>query len=60
MAQRLARWDTNGDGKISKEEAPQRMKQNFDRFDANGDGAIDAEEASAMMRRRGAERGGRH
>lgn len=38
------RFDTNKDGKITKEEAPERMRQNFDRIDADGDGAIVAEE----------------
>jgi Ca2+-binding EF-hand superfamily protein len=40
----LSRLDKNGDGKISKDEAPERMKENFDRLDANKDGNIDAEE----------------
>ena len=40
----LNRLDKNGDGKISKEEAPDRMKENFDRLDTNKDGSIDAEE----------------
>ncbi|MGI8977623.1 MAG: EF-hand domain-containing protein [Pirellulaceae bacterium] len=40
----LTRLDKNGDGKISKEEAPDRMKENFDRLDANKDGFIEAEE----------------
>ena len=40
----LSRLDKNGDGKISKEEAPGPMKENFDRLDANKDGNIDAEE----------------
>ncbi len=40
----LSRLDKNGDGKISKDEAPERMKEYFDRLDANKDGNIDAEE----------------
>jgi Ca2+-binding EF-hand superfamily protein len=40
----LSRLDKNGDGKLSKDEAPERMKENFDRLDANKDGNIDAEE----------------
>ena len=43
--------DKNGDGSISKEEAPERMKENFDRIDANKDGKIDREEARAAMER---------
>ena len=44
----LARNDTNGDGKIQKSEAPERLKARFDSLDTNGDGAIDAAEARAM------------
>ena len=51
--------DKNGDGSISKEEAPERMKENFDRIDANKDGKIDREEArTAMERSREAGAGG--
>ena len=48
----LARSDTNGDGKIQKSEAPERLKGRFDEIDTNGDGAIDAAEAGAMRGRR--------
>ena len=37
-------FDKNGDGKISLEEAPERMKENFGRLDANGDGQLEAKE----------------
>lgn len=40
----LSRLDKNGDGKISKDEAPDRMKENFDRLDANKDGFIGLDE----------------
>lgn len=40
----LSRLDKNGDGKISKDEAPDRMRENFDRLDANKDGFIEAGE----------------
>ncbi len=52
----LARHDANGDGKLQKSEAPERLKNRFDEIDTNGDGAIDAAEAAAM---RGARRGDR-
>lgn len=52
----LDRHDANGDGKIQKSEAPERLKARFDEIDTNGDGAIDAAEAAAM---RGGRRGGR-
>ena len=44
----LSRLDKNGDGKISKEEAPERMKENFDRLDANKDGNLDPAELVRM------------
>ena len=46
----IQRFDKNGDGKISKEEAPPPMQRNFSRHDANGDGLIDAEEAKSLPR----------
>ena len=38
------RLDKNGDGKVTKDEAPERMAQNFDKIDKNGDGAITQDE----------------
>lgn len=43
--------DTDGDGKVSREEAPERLRNAFERLDINGDGFLDAEEAAAMRRR---------
>lgn len=43
--------DKNNDGKISKEEAPDRMKQRFDRIDQNSDGFVDKEETAALIKR---------
>ena len=56
LPERMKRFDANGDGKLQKSEAPERMGRFFDRMDTNSDGAIDAEEAAAMRGRRG--RGG--
>lgn len=44
----IQRFDKNGDGKISMEEAPPMMKANFSQHDTNGDGWIDAEEAKSL------------
>ena len=52
LPQRMAQFDTNGDGKLQRSEAPERMQQFFDRIDTDGDGAIDGPEASAMRTRR--------
>lgn len=40
----LARMDRNQDGKLSKDELPPRLQENFDRIDANGDGTIGEDE----------------
>lgn len=47
----LMSMDTNGDGKVSLEEAPEQMKQYFDRIDTNHDGFIDAGEAAKARAR---------
>lgn len=44
----IQRFDKNGDGKISMEEAPPPMKTNFAQHDTNGDGLIDSEEAKSL------------
>jgi HlyD family secretion protein len=47
----LMRLDQDGDGRISREEAPEQMGAFFDRMDANGDGFVDREEMEALRRR---------
>ena len=56
LNQQFARFDTNGDGLISRSEFPADAKL-FDRFDANRDGAITRAEAlEAVPDRASAER----
>ncbi len=59
MASRMKEMDKNGDGKISKEEAPDRMKENFDQIDTNKDGQIDEAEIRQMFERFRGQGGGR-
>lgn len=44
-------FDKDGDGKLSRDEAPQSMQSAFDRLDANGDGLLDASELAAPRSR---------
>ncbi|HEY1860813.1 MAG TPA: EF-hand domain-containing protein [Gemmataceae bacterium] len=44
VAKWLEQFDTNKDGKISKDEAKGKLAENFDRFDTNKDGFFDKEE----------------
>ncbi len=48
LEEMLKRIDKDGDRKISKEEAPDRMRDNFDRIDANSDGFIEPRELLKM------------
>jgi Ca2+-binding EF-hand superfamily protein len=49
--EQLKQADANGDGKLSKEEAPARLKDNFDRIDRNSDGVLDDTEIRQMLQR---------
>ena len=55
--QMLKRMDKNNDGKITKDEMPERMQERFEQLDSNGDGAVDAAEFKTAMERR-MQRGG--
>jgi len=48
---RLKQADKDNDEKLSKEEAPQRMKTHFDKIDKNGDGLLDYEELKPVIER---------
>ena len=60
MLDRIKAMDTNGDGKISREEAPEGFAERlFGRIDANEDGVIDDAELQTFATRPRGERGGR-
>ncbi len=50
-AARIMSFDADGDGRVARDEFPERMRQRFDRMDGNGDGTIDADEAQAAAER---------
>jgi Ca2+-binding EF-hand superfamily protein len=54
----MGRFDTDGDGKLSKEEAPGPMKERFDEMDKNSDGFIDEKELAELRKGRGEGKGG--
>ena len=58
---RIMGHDENGDGKVTEDEMPQRMRRLLDRADTNNDGAIDEDEAKAIAehKRRHRRRDGR-
>lgn len=56
---RMKAADANKDGKISKEEAPPMLQQQFDRIDTNSDGFVDDDELRQMFQQRLREGGDR-
>lgn len=51
IIKQLKASDKNKDGKITKEELPERMRRMFSRMDTDGSGAIDAKEIEALEKR---------
>jgi collagen type III alpha len=58
IMRRLREADRDGDGKLSKDEAPERMRENFDRVDTNSDGFVDQQELRQMFAAMGGRPGG--
>jgi Ca2+-binding EF-hand superfamily protein len=48
----FGRLDANQDGKITKDELPERLRDRFDQFDRNGDGVLSPDELPAGPDRR--------
>jgi hypothetical protein len=57
-SQIIKQSDTNSDGKLSKDEAPEQMKAFFDLADADKDGFITTSELAAGMKAMGGGGGG--
>jgi collagen type III alpha len=58
----IQRTDKNGDGKLSKDEVPELLRNRFDEMDGNSDGFLDKEELAKngeRLRERMREQGGR-
>lgn len=49
LMKKIMEGDKNGDGKLSKDEAPERMRQQFDKIDANSDGYLEKEEIARRL-----------
>lgn len=52
MVERLLEMDANKDGKLQKDELPERLQSMFARGDKNSDGVLDKEEMMATVRDR--------
>jgi Ca2+-binding EF-hand superfamily protein len=58
MVTRLMAMDANKDGKLSKDEVPERLQSMMARGDKNEDGALDKDEIMAIARERSGNQGG--
>ena len=58
MVERIMARDTDGDGKVSKEEAGEQMGRFFGRMDADSDGFVTKAEIENMAQQFGGRRGG--
>ncbi len=53
LPRKLARYDTDGDGKLTREELPEFLQRLIDKLDANKDDMLDAEELKVFEERIG-------
>jgi Ca2+-binding EF-hand superfamily protein len=51
-AERFAKADKNGDGKLSQDEVPEKMWQHISKADKDDDGAVSKDEMAAMHKAR--------
>jgi hypothetical protein len=51
LVERLMAYDKNGDGKVTKDELPERMQGLIEQGDRNGDGALDRDEIRRLSER---------
>ncbi len=51
LVERLMAYDKNGDGKVTKDELPERMHGLIEQGDRNGDGALDRDEIRRLSER---------
>ena len=58
VADYISRLDKDGDGKLSKEESPSKLKQLFEVLDGNGDGFVNLKEMETAAKRFQGGRGG--
>jgi len=58
-AKRMAKFDTNKDGKLDQTERAAMAKAKFDRLDKNRDGVLSFEEAQRVLNRGGFHKRGR-
>ena len=49
LADQFDDWDANKDGKLSREELPEKLRPNFDKVDTNHDGFITRDEHQAFI-----------
>ena len=58
MVKTLMAFDKNGDGKLTRDEVPERMQGLFDRADIDKDGVLTADEIGNVARGAGTRQGG--